>query len=70
MTDRNKHDSKDIPNPSSPNDVGPALEGELANFGGDPRLTTTIKAWAPGKPPGGKLPSVPAAVKTPSQDKS
>ena len=31
------------------------VEG-IVELGANPREVTTIKAWAPGKPPGGKLP--------------
>lgn len=70
MTDTNKPDGEAIPKQASADDVLPILEGEAAYFGADPKLITTVKAWAPGKPPGGELPSPPSPEAKAPQDKS
>ena len=38
------------------NEVMPMVVEGIVELGASPREAITIKAWAPGKPPGGKLP--------------
>ena len=69
MTNTNKPDGEAIPNPVGVDDVLPIMEGEVVYLGADPKLTTTVKAWAPGKPPGGEIPAPPPEAKA-SEEKS
>ncbi len=70
MTNTNKPDGEGISKPASVDDVLPILEGEVVYLGADPKLTNTVKAWAPGKPPGGEIPAPPPEAKAPSQEES
>ena len=38
------------------NEAMPLVVEGIVELGANPREAITIKAWAPGKPPGGKLP--------------
>ena len=72
MTNANKPDGEAVPKQASADDVPQMMEGEEVyevRLGADPKLTTTVKAWAPGKPPGGEIPTSPPEAKAP-QEKS
>lgn len=71
MTNTNKPDGEAIPKPASADEVLPIMESEVVYLGADPKLTTTVKAWAPGKPPGGEIPTpTPPPEAKSSQEKS
>ena len=72
MANTDKPDGEAIPKPASADDAPQIVEGEevyQVQLGADPKLTTTVKAWAPGKPPGGKLPTQQSEAKD-RQEKS
>ena len=46
------------PPPVNPDNL--AVDAEIYEFGASPR-TFTAKAWEPGKPPGGRVPTDPTA---------
>ena len=70
MTNRDQHDGKDIRDLGDPEGIMPAFDGELYKLGADPKLITTVKAWAPGKPPGGEIPPRPQPEAKAPKDKS
>ena len=57
MTSTNEHDVEAIRKTVVPNDVMPMVDDGIVELGGNPKMVTTIKAWPPGKPPGGQLPT-------------
>ena len=69
MANTNEHDGEIIRRSVDPNDVMPMVDVETVELGANPKLVTTVKAWAPGKPPGGKLPTQEPEAKAP-QEKS
>ena len=42
---------------ASKNEMIPMVAEGIVELGANPREAITVKAWAPGKPPGGKLPA-------------
>jgi hypothetical protein len=69
MTDPSEYNEDITPAITSDSESDqPVIEG-IVELGGNPRMATTIKAWPPGKPPGGKLPLPQPEAKAP-QDKS
>ena len=73
MTNTNKPDGEGIPEQTSADNVPQIMEGEevyAVQLGADPKLITTVKAWAPGKPPGGEIPAPSPEAKASSQEES
>ena len=57
MANMNEPDGEAIQEGFTPDDVMPMIEGKAVQLGADPKLITTVKAWAPDKPPGGEIPT-------------
>ena len=70
MTDMNEPDGEAIQESFTPEDVMPMIEDKTIRFGADPKLITTVKAWPPGKPPGGEIPAPLLSKAKPPPDKS
>jgi hypothetical protein len=56
MTNANNHDKEVTRMVVNANDAMPMVDCETVELGANPREAITVKAWDPGKPPGGKMP--------------